>query len=254
MNTDQQQPVSSRELIWDLPIRVFHWGFALSTGGALVLALTTDEDSRFFAWHMLLGLSACFFLVARIVLAVVGNRHNRWSALFFPPLETARYMVGALTGRARHYSAHNPGSALVTLLMFILVTLLVWTGVRGEAGEDMHASLAYALLALVVGHLAGLALHTLRHRELIALSMFDGRKQATPGSGLRSARRLAGWAMTAVSAVWVFQLFAHYDPVRGTVKLPATNVTLTLGEGSDEADDDHSGSDHPREHDGEDDD
>ena len=236
MTTPSRAP-TTRALIWDLPIRVFHWGFALSAGGALALALATDDDGSAFAWHMLLGLSACFFLVARLVLAVVGSRHNRWSALLFPPLETARYLVGGLTGRARLYSVHNPGTALVSLLMFALVALLTWTGLRGGAGEDLHAALAYALLGLLVVHLTGLALHTLRHREPIALTMFSGYKKADAASGLASSYRLMGWALALASVFWIAQLISHYDPTLSTVRLPVTDVTLTLGEGSEESDD-----------------
>ena len=243
---------SSRVLVWDLPIRVFHMGFALSTGGALALALTTDDDSRLFIWHMLLGLSACFFLVARVLLALAGNRHNRWSALLFSPVETLRYALGCLTGRAPPYSGHNPGSALVSLLMFSLVVLLVWTGLRGEAGEELHAGLAYAFLALVISHLAGLALHTIRHREPIALAMVDGCKRASSTSGLRSSHPVVGWALAMASAAWVFQLATHFDPLQGTVRLPALGVTLTLGESSDEQDG-HRSSNHQDERDDDDD-
>ena len=73
--------------------------------------------------------------------------------------------------------------------MFAIVSLLFWAGLgsEGEAAEDIHEILAYALLSLIVAHIAGLAIHTLRHRENTSLSMVTEVKQSPPENSLRSS-------------------------------------------------------------------
>jgi cytochrome b len=111
-------------MIWDVPIRVFHWAFAFCSVGALAIALCADDDGTVFFLHMLLGISACFFLVVRLALAVFGCRHNRFKAMFFSPRETLRYMGGIITGTAPRYIVHNPGTSAAAIGMFLLVPFL----------------------------------------------------------------------------------------------------------------------------------
>ena len=127
----------------------------LSALSQLHYVLTTMAPSFL---HMLLGISACFFLVVRLALAVFGCRHNRFKAMFFSPRETLRYMGGIITGTAPRYIVHNPGTSAAAIGMFLLVPVLGWTGLdsAGEAGDDIHAILSYTLLALIVAHMAGL--------------------------------------------------------------------------------------------------
>lgn len=224
-------------MIWDVPIRVFHWAFALCSVGALSIALFVDDDSALFPVHMLLGITACFLLLVRLVLAIVGSKPNRFSAMFFSPLETLRYVGGVFVGRAPRYFVHNPGTTVATLGMFLVVPLLFLTGLEvwGDA-EDVHEILAYALLALVGMHLVGLAIHTLRYRENISLSMITGTKESPPEHGLRSAHPLWGAVCLLLVVLWISALFTNYRAATRTVTLPMLRISIPLG---DQGHDDH---------------
>ncbi len=219
-------------MIWDFPIRVFHWTFAFCSFSALAIALLADDDSAVFCLHMLLGISACFLLVVRLALGIIGSRHNRFKAMLFSPRETLRYIGGIITGSATRYVVHNPGTSAAAIGMFLLVPFLFWTGLdsAGEAAEDIHEILAYALLALIVAHIAGLAIHTLRYRENIGLSMVTGFKHGPSEQGLRSSHPLIGITVLLVSAIWMSSLFANYSAARRTVTLPLLGSTIQLGE------------------------
>ncbi len=219
-------------MIWDVPIRVFHWAFAFCSVGALAIALCADDDGTVFFLHMLLGISACFFLVVRLALAVFGCRHNRFKAMFFSPRETLRYMGGIITGTAPRYIVHNPGTSAAAIGMFLLVPFLFWTGLdsAGEAGDDIHAILSYTLLALIVAHMAGMTIHTVRHGEIIALSMVTGFKRGPAEQGLRSSHAIIGVAVLLVSVVWMSSLFANHNAAKGTVTLPLLGNTIQIGE------------------------
>ena len=219
-------------LVWDLPMRLFHWTFAGSLSVALVIGFLVDDDSPVFQLHMLFGLVAAFALVVRVILGVVGSRHNRFSVLPLKPTEGIAYLIGVFTGKARRYMGHNPGCAVAAIVMFSLVSLLIASGAGwlGETGKDLHEGLAIALLVTISSHLAGILWHTLRHKEAIALSMVTGRKAGPDEEGLANSR--PGWAIAilAVGIAWVWALFASHDPRAETVRLPVIGTVIDLGE------------------------
>lgn len=243
-------------LVWDLPTRFFHWSFALCVTASFFFATAVGEHSPLFPLHMVFGIAATFLLALRILLGLFGSRHSRFVNFPLRPDDAVRYFVGALTGRARRYVGHNPGSALAALAMFVLVPIVTFTGIGngGEAFEDVHEVLAYALLAVIGAHLLGLILHRIRHRENIALSMVNGRKETEAPEAPAHEHRLAGVAFAAIATAWIAALILSYDANASTVRLPVIGTTIALGEnesgendgGEREGDDgdDHRGGDH----------
>jgi len=94
--------------------------------------------------------------------------------------------------------------------------------------------LAWSLLAMIVAHLLGLVLHTLRFRENVALSMINGKKRAPKGAAIRSSRPIMGLAMLALSLTYIVLLFGNYEKGSGVVRLPWINQVVTLGEGEED--------------------
>jgi cytochrome b len=187
---------SSREasvIVWNFPFRILHWGFAVSLSGAWILGNSFDPEGDLFKYHMPLGLLAGFFVVARIVFGIVGSRHVRWTRFFFTPFHTARYLFDAIRFRSRGYAGINPGTSLVALGMYVVVGAVIYTGFAAEYVEAWHGWLADTLLWLVGLHLAGLAVHTLGHRDWLALSMITGRKSGPAADGLPRENWLGGW-------------------------------------------------------------
>jgi cytochrome b len=221
---------AGKVLIWDWPIRVFHWAFVLCVTGALGLALLAEPGSRPFVWHMLLGIAACFLLLLRVVLGFFGSRYNRFSAMLFSPAETFRYGWGLFTLKPIHYLAHNPGAAAAAFGMYGLVAILFWSGIKaeGETARNIHIYLAYALLALALAHLAGVTANAVRTRGEAALSMVNGKRTGPDGAGLASAQPLGALVLLLLSGLWIGSLFAGYDAAQGTVRLPLLGGTLPL--------------------------
>ena len=220
-------------LVYDLSLRIFHAAFAASLTAALVLALAVDKHSALFAWHILFGLAAGFLLLPRIVLGLVGSRYARFAHLPVRPTQVFAYGRGLLNGQGTRRAGHNPGSAWAALAMFSLVPALLATGwwAGREPWEDMHGFLAYALIAVIGVHLAGLVWHTLQHRENIAIAMLSGRKVGRPEDAIASSQ--PAWALVFVVAAtaWIGGLFTNHRAGATSIRLPLTSVTVPLGEG-----------------------
>ena len=222
----------SKILVWDVPNRLFHWAFAGSLTAGIVIGFLVDDEQPLFQLHMLFGIVALFLLIIRLVMGVVGSRYSRFLSYPVHPREVIGYMISAAVSKTKLYAGNNPGSATAALLMFVLVPALFISGMGygGDAVEDLHEPFAWALLAVVLLHLTGLAWHTIRHRENISLAMVTGRKTGRQEDAIPSAHRLWGVVILLISALWITVLFASHDASTATVKLPGIGVTLQLDE------------------------
>lgn len=219
-------------LVWDIPARLFHWAFAASLTAAIGIGFLVDDDQPLFQWHMLFGIVALFLLAVRVVMGVAGSRYSRFSSYPVHPREVVGYMISAAVSKTKLYAGNNPGSATAAVLMFLLVPALFISGIGygGEAVEELHEILAWALLAVIALHLAGLVWHTIRHRENISLAMVTGRKTGKPEDAIESGHSVLGAIIFLVTGLWIAALFAGHNAATATVKLPGTGVTLQLGE------------------------
>lgn len=246
-----QAPEPNRKvLVWDFPMRVFHWLFAASISGALLIGLVGDDDSWIFPWHMLLGIAAGFLLLVRIAIGLVTPGHGSLATLLRAPFEAIAHLSQLLGGKAKRHLGHNPLASCVYLLMFALLGLTILTGLNmeNELAEETHEIFAYGLLATIIAHLAGIALHTLFFRENVALSMVHGKKLGSPAEATPSSRLILGVVVLLAASLFIGTLFANYDPNARTVKIPLLGSTVSLGENESH------GGDHDRHDDDDDDD
>ncbi len=236
-----------RILVWDLPVRLFHWLFAGAIVAAFVIGQTVDDESAAFAVHMLLGLVAGFMVALRVLWGVVGTRHARFADFSFRPSALLRYLKSTLSRSGERHTGHNPATSWAAIAMFALVLGLGATGLAMgagvEAAEEAHEVLAWALIAVAGGHVAGVVWHTIRHRENIALGMVDGRKVGDEAQAIRSTRPIAAVVALALTGGVAGVLFQGYDAATGVVTLPLGGAQLQLGEGDEHHEEHHAGRD-----------
>lgn len=228
------QSTMPKVLIWDLPVRLFHLVFAGGFVAAAVIALVLGDDGPLFPYHGMIGLTVGVALALRAVWGVIGSRHARFASFAYGPAAVIRFMASTLRGKGERFAGHNPGASHTMLAMFALMAALVATGVMlglgNEGVKEAHEFLSYAMVLAVIAHLAGLALHTVMHRELIAASMVHGRKQADPSEAIGSAHAVAGVMLALVTAGFAAALWANFDRATATTRIPLVGTTISLGE------------------------
>lgn len=227
-------------LIWDWPVRAFHVCFAAGWLAALAISLFSSESGRAFAYHSLIGLALGWLVALRIAWGIVGSRPARFWSFAFGPRRTLAYMNDAFRFRETHFAGHNPGSAWVIFAMIGLTIAQVVTGLYVGAGRrdfrEAHEWLAYSMIGLIVVHLVGVALHTLRHREWIGLSMIDGKRSVGAAEAIGSSRPVAGVVGALLVAGFCLGIYRNYDAVGLTTTLPVVGVEVRIGEGEVEED------------------
>ncbi len=160
--------------VWDLPLRLFHWGLAAAAVAAFV---TGDEPTRGRA-HVLLGTLAASLVVFRGIWGFAGERWSRWSAF-------------ASSGPGHTRSAAVSAATALALVVGLGVSGVVVLG--GEEGRgalaglvspatavvvhEVHRVLAWAGVAWLGVHLAGVARQSWKERQNLVLGMVHGHKR-----------------------------------------------------------------------------
>jgi len=198
--------MNDRALVWDLPLRVFHWVLAASFAGAFL----TAESERLRDVHVLFGYTFAGAIAFRLVWGFVGTRYARFSQLAFGPAAVVRYLKSLLRGRPEHHHGHSPVAAIMIPLLLGLGSAVaasgwaVYTETGGEWLEEAHEIAAFVLLAIVIGHVIGVAVVSVLSRENLALSLVTGRKAGVGGAGIRSSRPLVALLLVAaLAALWL---------------------------------------------------
>lgn len=224
-----------KQLVYDLPTRLFHWFFSGLFLTAFIIAKTIDDDSLWFSFHSLAGLTLGFVVFLRLLWGVSGTRHARFSGLALNPFELFNYFNGIFSAENKKWAGHNPASSWAGILMMVLGLGLAVTGYFMTSGpnketfEDVHELFANSFIIVVVLHVAGIILHTIRHREMIGLSMLDGKKaNVHRGEEISSSKSIFGVLFLALSISFALNLFKNFDRQTGVLQFFGT--TLQIGE------------------------
>lgn len=217
-------------LVWDAPVRVFHWLMVLSFAGAWL----TAESERWRLIHVTLGYTLGGLVAFRILWGLVGTRYARFTEfvrgpaairgylthmlrlaghVFAPRADSAREQAGAVhTAQPEHHVGHNPAGAVAIVLLLLSSVLIVATGwaayndIGGNWIAELHEGASSFMVALVFVHVAGVALASWLHRENLVRAMLDGKKDGVAHQGIRrSWSVLAVIMLLAVMGFWWLQ-------------------------------------------------
>ena len=176
--------VSTMARVWDPLVRAFHWSLVLS------FAVAWFSSHRSADIHQWAGFAAGGLILMRLLWGIMGTRYARFSQFVRHPVTILRYLGAILKGTEARYVGHNPagGAMVVTLMIGMLITATTGYMMTTDAYygvdwvEAAHSLAAHGMLALVLVHLAGVVLASVRHEENLVVAMVSGRKRkARPG-------------------------------------------------------------------------
>lgn len=180
---DQKQAA----LVWDMPVRAFHWLLVISFAGAW---LTSESEAQQMI-HYAFGYSATALILFRVVWGVVGTRYARFSQFIKGPTETIHHIKSLLTGKQHPGLGHNPAGALAMISLMALILLIGLTGywsVKEFLGDFMsgaHEVVSNLALVVVVIHIAAAIIMSFLQKENLVKSMVTGRKQGSIEQAIR---------------------------------------------------------------------
>lgn len=190
--------------VWDAFVRVFHWSLVI----AFFVAYISEPEDAGLALHVWAGYFVGGLVMMRVIWGFLGTRHARFSDFAYGPFRALAYLGDLARGRSKRYLGHSPAGAWMVFLLLIGLAATVLTGLsvlatekhegplasllassseralaskESESGDDLleeiHETLANALLGLVVLHLLGVVVASVSHRENLIRAMVTGRKR-----------------------------------------------------------------------------
>jgi cytochrome b len=183
----------SKKLIWDLPIRIFHWLLTVLIGAAwYTVEITGDMDT-----HMLIGQSILALLLFRILWGFFGTRYAKFGSFVYRPGEILEYAKSILSRKGSEYAGHNPLGSLAVFAMLALVLIQATTGLfttdidgfyRGPLNglvsnatatsiSNIHFTNVQILLALIGVHIVAILFYLVVKRDNLITPMITGRKR-----------------------------------------------------------------------------
>ena len=190
----------ARTLVWDVPVRVFHWLMVACFAGAWL----TAESERWRLVHVSLGYGLAALVVFRLLWGLIGTRHARFASFVRGPSAVVRYLKSLTGPRPEHHTGHNPAGGWAIVALLGLAAVVVSTGwanyqdLGGEWLEEIHEGAANAMMAVVGLHIGGVIVSSWLHRENLVRAMVTGRKQAAASEGIASPWRSVAALLIAI--------------------------------------------------------
>ena len=217
-------------LVWDWPLRLFHWVLAVTVIGAWLSGQFGGFD-----WqdaHSYFGFTALGLLIFRVVWGFVGPRHARFSALVPKPRGLAQELRDLPRGGGSESAGHSSLASLAVMAMLLAVLVQAVSGLfmtddvffegpwramvesdTAKIFEEAHHT-ASTIIAVLVGlHIFAIAYYRFRKGRRLVGPMIHGRKSASvvdeqdaiPGSRSVAAVVIIG-AVAALTWFLIFEL------------------------------------------------
>jgi len=170
-------PLSRRQRVWDLPVRVVHWLLA-----GLIVFSWWSVHNHHTDWHIWSGIAILTLLIFRLLWGFFGSSTARWTGFIRGPRGVVDYLRGRWYG-----IGHTPLGALSVVAMFLALAIQVGLGLIAEDEDglffgplsilvstdtsdwarDLHETwFETAILGLVGLHLAAIIFYRVRGKSL----------------------------------------------------------------------------------------
>ena len=183
--------MSEKIYVWDIFIRIFHWGLTVCLAGAWL-----SVEQGWMDWHQAFGLTALGLIIFRVLWGVAGPAYARFSHFIRSPKATLVYARDLLSGSESHYLSHNPLGALAVIGLLGLVGFQVVSGLFATDDvlfegplfpmvsydtslllTELHEISFNVLLGIVGLHILAVLFHQFAKNESLLQGMVTGNKK-----------------------------------------------------------------------------
>lgn len=166
-------------VVWDWPLRLFHWVLA-----ALVL-IAWFTPNIYDTVHRIAGYTVLGLIALRLVWGFAGTRYSRFGSLVRLLRAAPGFIWGLTRGQTGRYLGLNPAGAAMSmalLLSLAVSTISGWMQVTVRFFgvpwvEDLHTYSSDLVMILVIIHVLGVLTMCVLQKENLVRAMITGRKR-----------------------------------------------------------------------------
>ena len=182
----------AKQPVWDLPVRLFHWGLA-----GLIAFSWWSVHNHHSDWHIWSGLAVLTLLIFRLLWGFAGSSTARFSSFVRGPASVAAHLRGRWNG-----IGHTPLGALSVVALLLAVSVQVGLGLIAEdedgiymgplarlvssdtsdSARDLHELWFNVILGLIVLHVAAILFYRVFRGQKLTKPMITGKAELTPGT------------------------------------------------------------------------
>lgn len=208
-----------RVQVWDLPTRLFHWSLL-----ALVLVawFTGEEEGAAALIHRYAGEAIAGLIVFRLIWGFAGGERARFDDFAAGPSAIIAHMRDLFSRQPKRYLGHNPLGGVAVFLLLAIVAGVVVTGLfsgdEGNAGpfaglwgielSNAHEVLFRVLQGLVIIHVLGVLVESLKAKDALVPAMITGSKRRRADEPGVDAKRASMIALIVALAAGIAISFA----------------------------------------------
>jgi len=216
----RQRSSSAKAIIWDLPLRVFHWALVICVVVSVVSAKLGAT-----AVHERSGLAVMGLILFRVIWGGIGSQTARFTTFVKSPaavLASARHLI---IGQTDNQSGHSALGGYATLLLLMVCLVMAVTGSFStddilydgpfahlapdyvNTASRIHHLTEKILFAVIAMHVLALFIYFWRLKKNLVPAMITGRRANAigPSGRLSSSRTVLGLALMLCLIV-LFQL------------------------------------------------
>jgi len=216
----RQRSSSAKPIIWDLPLRVFHWALVICVVVSVVSAKLGAT-----AVHERSGLAVMGLILFRVIWGGIGSQTARFTTFVKSPaavLASARHLI---IGQTDNQSGHSALGGYATLLLLMVCLVMAVTGSFStddilydgpfahlapdyvNTASRIHHLTEKILFAVIAMHVLALFIYFWRLKKNLVPAMITGRRANAigPSGRLSSSRTVLGLALMLCLIV-LFQL------------------------------------------------
>lgn len=225
---------NNERLVWDWPLRLWHWLFAVVVTGAWITGQWGGFDWR--QWHLWFGQAAVGLLIFRILWGFVGPRNARFGRFLPGPSKLLAYLKTLAKRDAPENAGHNPLGAVAVVVILAVLAVHASSGLfisddilyegpwyvavseeTADFASTIHHRLAWPVGVLLGLHIVAILFYRVYKRQRLTRAMITGRKPSdrVPESrSIPSSRTLLALILVALVAgvTWWLLAVAPPDP------------------------------------------
>lgn len=222
--------------VWDLPTRLFHWSLLALVA---VAWFTGEEEGTAAIIHRYAGEAIAGLIVFRVIWGFAGGERARFSDFAAGPSAIIAHARDLFSKQPKRHLGHNPLGGVAVFLLLAITTGIVVTGLFSGGEEnsgpfvglwglelsEVHEVLFRVLQALVVVHVLGVVVESLKAKDALVPAMITGSKRRRadePGEDARRAGIIALIVALGTGIAVCLALMAQAPP-------PNTGVDTNIG-------------------------
>ena len=183
-------------IIWDLPLRVFHWSFMACVIGAIVTGKMEN-----YMLHERFGLAIMGLVSFRVIWGFVGSHTARFVNFLAGPKAFLKSAKALWQKQADHKAGHSPTGGYATLALLAIPLVMALTGSfstddilydgpfyhlrpdwANRAGM-VHEIGEKVIFLIIILHLGAMAYYYVRLKKNLIPAMITGKTKSATGTG-----------------------------------------------------------------------